>query len=279
MIEVVIVTGVTGSGKSTALYTFEEAGYYVIDNVPLGVVKPLFDTISKNLKYEKVAVAVPLEIANDTYLIAKKYKIFHVSFLGITCTRDALNERYRLSRKRHPLQSQGYTLDQAIERDYSLLERVQENLTSFIDTSKLDKKEFANIIHSSIMGMKDGRFSVMFMSFGYKKVVPQDIETVFDVRLLPNPYWVPELKELTGLDKKVQDYVLDSDITREYLKHVIDYLEYYLEELKKNGKEHANIGIACSGGQHRSVTIAEYLAKYFSKKYETHVTHRDIYRN
>lgn len=279
MIEVVIVTGVTGSGKSTALYTFEEAGYYVIDNVPLGVVKPLFDTISKNLKYEKVAVAVPLEIANDTYLIAKKYKKFHVSFLGITCTRDALNERYRLSRKRHPLQSQGYTLDQAIERDYSLLERVQENLTSFIDTSKLDKKEFANIIHSSIMGMKDGRFSVMFMSFGYKKVVPQDIETVFDVRLLPNPYWVPELKELTGLDKKVQDYVLDSDITREYLKHVIDYLEYYLEELKKNGKEHANIGIACSGGQHRSVTIAEYLAKYFSKKYETHVTHRDIYRN
>lgn len=279
MIEVVIVTGVAGSGKSTALYTFEEGGYYVIDNVPLDIVKPLFDTISKNLRYEKVAVAVPLDIANETYQIAKGYKKFHVSFLGITCTRDALNERYRLSRRRHPLQSQGYTLDQALERDYSLLERVQENLTSFIDTSKLDKKEFSSIIQSSIMGLKDGNFSVMFMSFGYKKVVPQDIETVFDVRLLPNPYWVSELKDLTGLDKKVQDYVLNKKVTKEYLKHVIDYLEYYLEELKKNGKEHANIGIACSGGQHRSVTIAEYLAKHFSKKYNTHVTHRDIYRN
>ena len=278
MIEVVIVTGVYGSGKSTALYTFEEAGYYVVDNIPVAVVKSFFDTVSKNKKYEKVALAVPLEHANDAYEIAKKYKKFHLHFLGITCSRDALNERYRLSRKRHPLQSQGYTLDQALERDYKVLESVRENLTLFIDTTKIDKKEFANIIHKSIMGITGGKFSVMFMSFGYKKSVPQDIETVFDVRLLPNPYWVPELKDLTGLDKKVRDYVLEAPETKEYLKHVIDYLSYYLEELKRNGKEHANIGIACSGGQHRSVSIAEYLANYFSKRYQTSVSHRDIYR-
>ena len=128
------------------------------------------------------------------------------------------------------------------------------------------------------MGISGDKFSVMFVSFGYKKSVPQDIETVFDVRLLPNPYWVPELKELTGLDKKVKDYVLEANETKKYLSYVIDYLNYYLEELKKSGKGHANIGIACSGGQHRSVAIAEYLKDYFSKDYETTVSHRDLYR-
>ena len=278
MIKVVIITGVYGSGKSTALYTFEEAGYYCVDNIPLDVVKPLFDTVKQNKKYEKVALAVPLEIANDVYEIAKKYKGFDIHFLGITCSRDALNERYRLSRKRHPLQSKGYTLDRAIERDYSVLEKVRESLTNFIDTSKLDKNEFKKTIHNSVMGINGDKFSVMFMSFGYKRSVPQDIETVFDVRLLPNPYWVPELKELTGLDKKVKDYVLESPETKKYLKHVINYLDYYLEELKCSGKGHANIGVACSGGRHRSVVIAQYLCDYYSEKYETSVSHRDIYR-
>lgn len=278
MIKLVIITGVYGSGKSTALYTFEEAGYYVVDNIPLDVVKPLFETICNNKKYEKVALSVPLEMANDCFELAKNYKDFDLHFLGITCSKEALNERYRLTRKRHPLQAQGYTLEQAIERDYSVLEKVRLNLTNYVDTSKIDIKEFSKYLHNSIMGIEGDKFSVMFMSFGYKKSVPQDIETVFDVRLLPNPYWVPELKDLTGLDQKVKDYVLNAKQTKEYLAHVINYLNYYLEELKKSGKGHANIGIACSGGQHRSVAIAQYLSEYFADKYETSVSHRDIYR-
>ena len=278
MIKLVIITGVYGSGKSTALYTFEEAGYYVVDNIPLDVVKPLFETICNNKKYEKVALSVPLEMANDCFELAKNYKDFDLHFLGITCSKEALNERYRLTRKRHPLQAQGYTLEQAIERDYSVLEKVRLNLTNYVDTSKIDIKEFSKYLHNSIMGIEGDKFSVMFMSFGYKKSVPQDIETVFDVRLLPNPYWVPELKDLTGLDQKVKDYVLNAKETKEYLAHVINYLNYYLEELKKSGKGHANIGIACSGGQHRSVAIAQYLSEYFADKYETSVSHRDIYR-
>ena len=278
MIKLVIITGVYGSGKSTALYTFEEAGYYVVDNIPLDVVKPLFETICNNKKYEKVALSVPLEMANDCYELAKNYKDFDLHFLGITCSKEALNERYRLTRKRHPLQAQGYTLEQAIERDYSVLEKVRLNLTNYVDTSKIDIREFSKYLHNSIMGIEGDKFSVMFMSFGYKKSVPQDIETVFDVRLLPNPYWVPELKDLTGLDKKVKDYVLNAKETKEYLAHVINYLNYYLEELKKSGKGHANIGIACSGGQHRSVAIAQYLSEYFADKYVTSVSHRDIYR-
>lgn len=276
MIKIVIVTGVYGSGKSTALYIFEEAGYYVVDNIPLSIVKPFFDSLIEEKKYQNIALAVRLEDANAVYELAAKYSEFAVNFLGISCSRDALNERYRLSRKRHPLQSQGYTLDDALKRDYSILETVRENLTNFIDTTKLDKKQFAKVLQNTVMGIKGDAFSVMFMSFGYKKSVPQDIETVFDVRLLPNPYWVPSLKDLNGLDEPIKEFVLSSDITKEYLKHVISYLEYYLEKLKKDGKGHANIGIACSGGQHRSVVIAEYLGNYFSKKYQVYISHRDI---
>ena len=276
MKKVVIVTGVCGSGKSTALYTFEEAGYYVIDNIPLPVLETLFQTICSDEKYEKVAIAIPLEFANESYKISKNYKDIEVSFLGLTCSRNVLNERYRLSRKRHPLQSQGFTLDNALKRDYELLEDVRENLTDFVDTSKMSKNDLAKTIHNTLMGINGDKFSVMFMSFGYKKSVPQDIETVFDVRLLPNPYWVPELKNLTGLDQRVKDYVLKAPETIEYLKNVTKYLDYYLEELKKSQKGHANIGIACSGGQHRSVVIAQYLCDYYSKKYETSVSHRDI---
>lgn len=276
MKKIVIISGVYGSGKSTALYTFEEAGYYVVDNLPIELVKAFFDTILKNKSYEKVAIAVPLENANEVFEISENYKDFDVKFLGITCSREALNERYRLSRKLHPLQSQGYTLDSALERDYKILESVRENLTCLIDTSKLGINEFKKTIHNVVMGIKGDKFSVMFMSFGYKKSVPQDIETVFDVRLLPNPYWVPKLKNLNGLDQEVKDYVLNAPETKEYLEHVTKYLDYYLEELKKTGKGHANIGIACSGGQHRSVAVAQYLFEFYSKKYETSVSHRDI---
>ena len=278
MIKLAIITGIYGSGKSTTLYTFEEAGYYVIDNIPLDVAKALFDTISKNKKYEKVAVSVSLDIANDVYNLAKNYKDFDIHFLGVTCSREVLNERFRLTRKRHPLQSQGYTLDEALQREYLTLEKVRLNLTNYIDTSKLDNRDLKKIIQNSVMGIEGEAFSVMFMSFGYKKSVPQDIETVFDVRLLPNPYWVPELKDLTGLDQKVKDYVLNAPETKEYLSHVIKYLEYYLEELRKSGRGHANIGIACSGGQHRSVAIAQFLCDYFAPKYQTIVSHRDLYR-
>lgn len=278
MINLVIVTGVTGSGKSTALYTFEESGYYVVDNIPLAIVKPFFETLIKNTQYTKVALAVPLGQSKETFQLACKYKEFKIHFFGITCSREILNERYRLSRKRHPLQSKGYTLDEAISNDFAILDSVREELTDFVDTSKLTNNDFAKVIHNTIVGLNGSKFSVMFMSFGYKRAVPQDIETVFDVRLLPNPYWVPELKNLTGLDEKVKRFVLDSDETKEYLKHVIAYLEYYLDSLRKDDRRHANIGIACSGGQHRSVVIAEYLANYFKEDYATSVSHRDIYK-
>lgn len=276
MINLVIISGVYGAGKTTAIQAFEEAGYFITDNVPVGVVDAYFSEIAKDeKKYTKVALSVNLEYAQRTYELAKKHKEFSIIFFGITCDKATLIERYRLSRKLHPKQPLGFTLEEAISSDIEYAKKLTDLFDIYIDSAKLTKKELRDRIYEGIIGMEK-KFVVAFSSFGYKVAVPQDIETVFDVRLLPNPYWVPSLKEKTGLDKEVKDYVLNAPETKQFLKHTIAYLDFYLEELKKNDRHHASVGIACSGGQHRSVVIAEYLAKYYSDKYFTSVTHKNL---
>ena len=276
MIDLVIVTGAYGAGKSLTAQAFEEAGYYVTDRIPLGVVDSFFDELAAHPnKYKKVVLTVESGIALETYKKAKKYKEFSLIFFGLTCDEAVLIERYRLSRKVHPDQPKGKTLEQAIKDDLANIRSMTDYFDVYIDTAKLTKNELRNRIYDACIGSKS-KFIVSFTSFGYKVNVPQDIETVFDVRLLPNPFWVPELRDKTGLDKEVKDYVLNAPETKEYLKHVIEYLDFYLEELKKNDRKHANIGFACSGGQHRSVAIAEYLAEHYSKKYHVSVTHKNL---
>ena len=276
MINLVIVTGAYGAGKSLAAQAFEEAGFYVTDRIPLRVVDSYFEELTKKPDfYSKVALVVESDIALETFEKAKKYEQFSVRFIGITCNASKLNERYRLSRKIHPKEPKGMSLDEAIESDLKKMRELRDYFDIFIDTSNLSIIEFRNKLYDFVIGAEK-KFAFSFISFGYKISVPQDIETVFDVRLLPNPYWVPTLKHKTGLDKEVKDYVLNDPKTKEYLKHVIEYLDFYLEELKKNDRKHAKIGFACSGGQHRSVAVAEYMAEHYSKKYYVTVTHKDM---
>lgn len=279
MIDLVIISGVSGAGKSSCLTAFEESGYYIIDNIPLAVADDLFLEFSKHeKKYPKVAVAVSLKIALEVYERSKKYKEFKTEFLGLDCSNAVLSERFRLSRRLHPRQAAGLTLAEAMKEDADLIDSIRDQFTYYLDSSKLNKNELRKIIYTDLIRENGSEFTVMFVSFGYKRSVPQDIETVFDVRLLPNPYWVPELKEKTGKDKEVIKYIFDHPKTKEYLDHVISYLTYYLKELKESGRSHAYIGVACSGGQHRSVAIADYLQRYFSKDYSTSVSHRDLPR-
>ena len=277
MIQLVLITGVSGAGKSSALYYFEENGYYVTDNLPIEVIPSFFETIiSQEDKYKKVAVAVGAEIAEKAFEIAKKHQQFTVQFIGLDCEKAELLSRYRLSRKKHPKEAYGESLEEAVDKEKELLQKMRLTFTDYIDTSKLSKNEFRHHLITSVMMENGNEFSVTFFSFGYKKAVPQDVETVFDVRLLPNPYWVPELRELTGLDPRIEEYVMSAKETKEFLVKVCDYLDYYLANVKESGRHHANIGIACSGGQHRSVVIAEYLNKKYSKKYHCEVIHKDL---
>ena len=276
MVELIIFTGVSGGGKSLAMQCFEESGYIVTDNLPVSVAKEYFNVIEKNQKdYAKVAITVTLSNAKETFELAKTHTEFNTKFVGITCSAAVLNERFRLTRKLHPRQVEGLSLDKCIKDDISEIRKLRDFFDFYIDTTKLSKNEFRNVIFNTCLENKN-KFTVSFYSFGYKISVPQDIETVFDVRLLPNPYWEPKLRDKNGFDQEVKDYVLNAPETKEYLKNIIKYLDFYLEELKKNDRNHASIGIACSGGQHRSVVIANYLCEYYSKKYVTNVSHKDL---
>ncbi|MCR5332857.1 MAG: RNase adapter RapZ [Bacilli bacterium] len=275
MINLVIISGVHGAGKTVALSSFEENGYVIVDNIPHVLLDDFFKSLIDG-KYKKVALSIPLEYCQEAYESAKQFKEFNITFLGLYCSESVLLERYKLSRRVHPLEHQGLSLVEAIKKDDELMLKMKEKFTHFIDTSKTSPQEFRKYLNVNIFSPKERKLTVNFISFGYKKSVPQDVEIVFDARLLPNPFWVPALKEKTGLDKEVVNYIFSRKETEEYLKHVTEYLDFYLPKLEESGKKSTTIGIACSGGQHRSVAISEYLKKYYSKRYNTNVSHRDL---
>lgn len=275
MVNLVIISGVHGAGKTVALASFEENGYTIVDNIPNVLVKALFESII-NEKKQKVALSVPLDYCLDVYETAKQFKELKVTFLGLFCSESVLLERYKLSRRVHPLEKEGVSLSDTISNEVKLMLSMKERFTHFVDTSKINPLELRKYLNANIFSPKDSKLTVNFISFGYKKSVPQDIELMFDVRLLPNPYWIPELKNKTGLDKEVVEYIFSFDETKQYLKHVIEYLDFYLPKLEESGKKAATIGIACSGGQHRSVAISEYLKNHYAKRYNTSVSHRDL---
>ncbi len=277
MVNLVIISGLSGAGKTYTISNFEENGYSIVENIPLSLIPAFYDELSKDKK-DKVALSVPIFDADETYHLAKERKDFDVTFVGLFCSKEVLLERYKLSRRIHPLQHSGISLSDAIDKEAEKMLLIKEEFSHFIDTSKLASGDLRKYLYTNIFTNKDAKLSVNFISFGYKKSVPQDVEIVFDVRLLPNPYWVPELKNLCGLDEPVKEYVFGAKETGEYLKHVIEYLDFYLPKLEESGRKAATIGIACSGGQHRSVAISEYLKNYYSKRYNTSVNHRDLVR-
>lgn len=276
MIDLIILTGVYGAGRTVAMKNFEEDEYFTMDNLPLSIAKVFFDNcVKEQNKYRKVAMSVANSEAEEFYKLAKRYSEFKLTFIGITCSDAVLRDRYRLENKMHPLQMRGLSLDEAIKIDKQTIRALTDYFDVFIDTTKLAKSDFKNILYTNVLD-KVNKFTVNIFTFGYKRVIPQDIETVFDVRILRNPYWEEELKDLNGLNSKVRKFVLSDPNTKPLLKHILKYLEFYIPTLKNEGRNHANIGIACSAGKQRSIVIAEELRKCFKEDYKVNVVHRDI---
>ena len=280
MIDLVILTGVSGAGKTTALLTFEELGYYIVDNLPIRLIDELFKEFTNNEKtYRKAVICFPLNEASEVYKCAKKYDKFNIIFLGLDSKEDVLIERYRLTRHVHPLQLKGLSLINAIKEDQNLINKIKSEFTHYVDTSKFLPSELRTYIYDITKGVFAKKMTVIFSSFGYKKSVPLDLDMIIDARVLVNPYWDDNLKHLTGLDEKVKDYVLKDKLTKDFLKRITNYLDLYLSSLDKAGRSLVNIGVGCSGGQHRSVVIANYLKEYYMDKYHALSEHRDIPRS
>lgn len=284
--EFVIISGMSGAGKTSALHIMEDIGYYCVDNIPTSLLQTLYklckDSSDKAMK--RVAVVVDVRGNGDYEVMYDDLENFKknnegVSILYIDAKVDSLIVRYKETRRRHPLTERlkDGSVAAAVKEEQRLLVPVKTLADYSIDTTFMSIKQLRERIISMFLENSSNSIMITFMSFGFKYGIPLESDLIIDVRCLPNPFYIAELKEHTGLEKCIQDYVLDSEETQEFVKRLIDWLDYSLPLYLKEGKSELVVGIGCTGGKHRSVTIAELLDNYFMEKgYKCIVQHKDV---
>jgi UPF0042 nucleotide-binding protein len=279
----VIVTGMSGAGKSSVLKMLEDAGYFCVDNLPIQLIYKLVQlTFADTKKIDKVALGIDirsgqaLEELNEVlnYMNSVGYQ-FEILFLDAST--EVLVKRYKETRRIHPLSGAG-RVEQGIETERQKLEFLKKKADVIIDTSQLLIRELkAQIDKIYINDEKYNNFYITIVSFGFKYGIPMDSDLVFDVRFLPNPYYIPELKNLTGNDLPVKDYVLKSEMAGAFLDKLDDMITFLIPNYITEGKNQLVISIGCTGGKHRSVTLACELVKRLGRlEYGLKVEHRDI---
>jgi RNase adapter protein RapZ len=279
----VIVSGLSGSGKSVALHMLEDLDYYCIDNIPAGLL-PMFisHTVrSREAAYESTAVGVdarnsPADIASVPKLVDElKRSGLSCEVLFLRAEEDALLKRYSETRRRHPLSRDGLGLADAIRQEHTLLQPIADAADLVIDTTRSSVHELRELIRQRVGARIDGRMSILFESFAYRHGVPGDADFVFDVRSLPNPYWEPGLSRLTGRETQVVEYLERFPIVTTMFEDIVVFLDRWIPELIKTNRSYLTIAIGCTGGQHRSVYLVERLAKHFAAKYpHVHAKHQ-----
>jgi UPF0042 nucleotide-binding protein len=279
MSKFVILTGVSGAGKSTISHAFEERNFQIVENIPYEVFPSFLRTIDQNpLKFEKVECVVRLDDAAKIIPLVRADKLLETQVIVLDCSVPELRSRYRLSRHIHPLEAAGMTLEQAITHDKKTMGQVRPLADLYIDTTGLQSNDLRKTVFTSLDAEKGTKMAVVFASFGYKYGIPQDAEIVLDTRIVPNPFWVKGLKELTGLDRPVIDFLDAQPECPILFQKMCDYLDYYLPRLEKEGRSFVFVDIGCSGGQHRSVYFAEKLYQRYKKQYLCSINHRELPR-
>lgn len=256
--EIVIVTGLSGGGKSTALKVFEDMNYYTIDNFPLGLDKALFD-----IQIEKLAIGVDIRTFKTTkdffdFIDLIKEKNIKYNIIFLKAEKNVILGRYNLSRRAHPLKRN--SLLESIEEEIKILFSVKEISNYIIDTTRLKATELEEKIREQIK-IDEKKLNVHIQSFGFKYGIPLDSDLIFDVRFMPNPYYIPELKEKNGYDKEIIDYVMKNHENLEFCEYLKNMLLFLIPKYIKEGKKHLTISIGCSGGKHRSVAVANNLSE------------------
>lgn len=284
--EFVIITGMSGAGKTSALHVLEDIGFYCVDNIPSTMLSTLYTLCSKasDQMMKRVAVVVDVrgcENFEDMYSEIEKFKNGHddVSVIFFDAKVDRLIMRYKETRRRHPLSERlkDGSVTEAVEFERALLIPIKKMADFNIDTTYMSNKQLRERVMSMFMEDTSQSLTLTFMSFGFKYGIPLEADLIIDVRCLPNPYYIPELKPLTGLNQKIRDYVLNSEDTQEFVKRVLNLLDFSVPLYLKEGKSELVVGIGCTGGKHRSVTIAMVLDDHFVQKgYKCVIQHRDV---
>ena len=282
----VIVSGLSGAGKSKAASFLEDIGFYCVDNMPADLI-PQFAQLCLATKgrYERVALVTDVR-ANLTFdglfkaLESLDQMKLEYTIVFVEANTDVIIKRYKETRRKHPLAKDGSELASIVERERELLEPIRNRANAIINTSALSTAKLRGEIINLVAGdLKDRAMSVTLTSFGFKYGLPADADLVFDVRFLPNPYYIAELKHKTGLDAEVRDFVFSYQQTKDFLTKVEDLLAFCLPSYVDEGKTNLVIAVGCTGGKHRSVSVARELADFVSQKgYVTTVSHRDLGR-
>lgn len=280
----VIVTGMSGSGKRTAMKMLEDVGFYCVDNLPVALIEKFVELITTPTS-EVSKVALGLDVRADqsfggVHNILEQLKsngyLFEILFLE--ANDDVLLKRYKETRRLHPLSPEG-RVQEGIQREREILKEIREKADYIIDTSLLLTRELKEEIDDIFVRNKEyNSLIVTILSFGFKKGIPADADLVFDVRFLPNPFYVDELKHKTGNDREVQDYVMAFSEAEAFLQKLTDMLDFLIPNYVKEGKHQLVIGIGCTGGKHRSVTLANALYAGMKDRgtYGVKLYHRDI---
>ena len=278
-----IVTGMSGSGKSGAVNVLEDIGYYCIDNIPPQLIPKFAEICINNGQMQKVAIVTDIRGGElffelDEGLNYLKSNNLDTSILFLDASDEVLIKRYKETRRRHPLDEQSHgSLQKAINTEREVLASVREHADYYIDTSDLSMGQLKETVYSLFLDNPNESMVVKVMSFGFKYGISREADLVFDVRCLPNPFYISELKQHTGLESCVRDYVLSFDQSKELEKKLKDMLDFLIPLYIHEGKSQLVIAFGCTGGKHRSVTFAETIYKHLvDKNMRCRISHRDI---
>jgi len=277
--ELVLISGLSGSGKSVALNLLEDSGYYCVDNLPVVMLTVLVRML-KEEKTRKVAVAIDARSGHGIELLPEKLRKLsedgvRPTFLYLHSNEETLLKRYSESRRRHPLATAGQTLEESIRSEQELLEPIS-GLGHRIDTSGLKANALREWVRQFIEAEPGQGLTLMFESFGFKHGLPLDADLVFDVRCLPNPHYDTALRPLTGKDQRVVDFLEAEDEVRRMRDDIAHFVTTWLPAYIRDNRSYLTVAIGCTGGQHRSVYIAEWLAREFSDRARVLVRHRTL---
>ncbi|MSR13751.1 MAG: RNase adapter RapZ [Gammaproteobacteria bacterium] len=280
----VIVSGLSGAGKTIALHALEDAGFYCVDNLPAGFLADFADFVRHSPLPHYTRVAVGIDARNPDTDLRKLPEILDllkthelkVEVLFIEASDQALINRFSETRRRHPLSTTETPLRKAISLERAVLEPVIARADLRIDTTHTHIHEFRAQIRAQVSPRESGSLAVQICSFGYKNGIPPDADFVFDVRCLPNPHWDPQLRELSGRDQPICDFLEHTTYAGEMLSELIALLDRWISRFEQEDRSYLTIAIGCTGGRHRSVYIAERLAAHFRAKWHIVLTHRDL---
>ena len=279
-----IISGRSGSGKSTVLHILEDRGYYCIDNLPASLLPALADRIS-NGDTHLSDIAVSIDARNISADLQQAPEIISelqarelsTEIIFLDANSQTLLKRFSESRRKHPLSNESTDLREAIDIESALLESISMMANLVIDTSNMSLHQLRDLVKNRLLESSETNMALLFESFGFKNGIPVDADLVYDVRCLPNPYWDTALRSLTGLDADVAKFLDSQDEVQEMVDDIRAYLEKWLPRYESNNRSYITVAVGCTGGQHRSVYIGEKLKKYFSSKIKNvQIRHRDL---